>query len=153
MPQLSFKPYKRKLKIPIKMSRGVISERVGVIVRLDNNFGEAVIMDYFGTETLEQSISFLKSLPKKINQEILEEIPHYATRCAIESAFLSKELIPAKKSMELTKLLPAGDLAVSSIEEFYNSGFRNFKWKIGIYDNEFEILEELITYSLSLIHI
>ena len=131
MPKLSFKPYKRKLKIPIKMSRGLISERVGVIVRLDDSFGEAVIMDYFGTETLEQSISFLKSLPKNIKQEILEDIPHYATRCAVESAFISKDLVPIKKSMNLTKLLPAGDLAVDSIEKFYNLGFRNFKWKIG----------------------
>ena len=151
MPKLSFKPYKRKLKTPIKMSRGNISSREGVVVRIDQSFGEAVIMDYFGTETLEQSISFLKSLPENIDQDILEEIPHcntnYATRCAIESAFISKDLIPVKKSMHLTKLLPAGDLAVNSIKKFYNLGFRNFKWKIGIYNNEFEILEKLIIYS------
>ena len=120
MPKLSFKPYKRKLKTPIKMSRGNISSREGVVVRIDQSFGEAVIMDYFGTETLEQSISFLKSLPENIDQDILEEIPHcntnYATRCAIEYAFISKDLIPVKKSMHLTKLLPAGDLAVNSIK-------------------------------------
>ena len=147
MAKLTYKPYKRKLKIPIKMSRGVITNRLGVVVRIDGVFGEAVIMDYFGTETLEQSLSFLKSLPKNIDESIIEDIPHYATRCAIESAFISHSLVPARDNMSLTKLLPAGNLALEKIKNFYNLGFRSFKWKIGIYENETEILNDLLGFS------
>jgi len=147
MPELLFKPYKRKLKIPIKMSRGVITERLGVVVRIDGVFGEAVIMDYFGTETLDQSLSFLKSLPKNIDESIIEDIPHYATRCAIESAFISNSLVLKRESMNLTKLLPAGNLALEKIKIFYNLGFRSFKWKIGIYGNETEVLNHLLSFS------
>ncbi len=150
MLELSFKPYKRKLKTPIKMSRGVISERLGVVIRIGDDFAEALIMDYFGTETLEQSLGFLKSLPKQIDKNIIGNLPyystHYSTMSAIESVFISKDLNFVRPNMQLTKLLPAGDLAVLKIKEYYSLGFRSFKWKIGIYENEKEVLEQLLNY-------
>lgn len=97
--KLSFKPYKRRLKTPIKMSRGIIDFREGIILRLETvdsiAYSEVVVLDYFKTESLEESLKILASLPAKINAQDLQLIPqdYLATRFAFEALFLSLLLI------------------------------------------------------------
>ena len=134
---LSFKPYSRQLKLPIKMSRGIIEYRQGIIIRLESDklaFGEAVILDYFGTESLSRAIEVLNSLPSSVTLETLKQIPEdcFATRLALESALIVGDV---KREMRVSKLLPAGSEAIAELKIGLAKGYQTFKWKIGSYQD------------------
>lgn len=153
--QVSYKTYRRQLLTPLKMSRGVIDFREGVILRLESadgvSYGEVVILDYFRTETLDESLELLKSLPKQISINDLKNIPekYPATRLGLESAILlqtDSRLNSQAREMKISKLLPAGEEALTVLENGLAEDFEIFKWKIGSYslEVEFSILAQIL---------
>lgn len=142
---LQFKPYRRRLRQPLKMSRGTIEARDGVLLQFVNAgrptaLAEIVLLPYFGTETLEQSLSELRRISSSaLNGELdsaLQTIPEgcFATRYALQSglAFASDPRLNTRKEITLSYLLPTGAAASESIHLAFALGYRTFKWKIGI---------------------
>jgi len=154
---LSFKAYSRPLTQTLRMSRGEIKRRNGVIVRLENGdgqffYGEAVTLPYFGTETAEDSIEILESLNGKVSFESLSDLKKKfpATCFALESAMILAEgkLIPREKaSFPLSKLVHSMNSAQEEVQLGINEGYTTFKWKIGIedIDSELEVLHQLLS--------
>ena len=150
--RLSFRPYSRQLVAPLKMSRGVIDRREGVIVRIEDDdgagesYGEAVTLPYFGTETVDEACRLLAGL-ETVSFAALEEIPkhYFATRLAIESALLLRspgvlsDPALSNRTMSVSKLLPSGVAAVEVLRKGLSEGFETFKWKVGIESAESEI--------------
>lgn len=143
------------------MSRGTISQREGVLIRAEapdgkTAFSEAVILPYFGTETLEQSVKYVKGLNSQFNQQTIQSIPDemFATRFALESAkwLLASEVTDgiSQNKLAVSYLLrPEKNAAVADLLSAQKNGYSTFKCKIGLHP----FLEEKKLVQLLLSHL
>ncbi len=154
---LTYKPYVLNFKKPVKMARGVITQRRGVILKLEGGglavFSELVPLAYFRTESLESALAFLAGL-SEITFDDLADIPGNlpATRFAIEMALL--EILGEddcdeyfRHKMPLSKLLPADQSIYQVVEDGLRDGFSIFKMKIGMreFKEEFEMVKKIVS--------
>lgn len=162
-----FRPYQRQFRIPLKTSHGTWDIREGIILRLTDDkgkqgFGEIAPVSWLGSETFEQALDFCQQLPKRITPTNIFSIPDELPACqfGIESAWeelstyaltlsgMPLEDLPNPTSAPETcsGLLPAGQGAVLALKILWKTGYRTFKWKIGIapIDLELRILEQLV---------
>jgi len=147
---VQFRYYERNFVRPLQTSYGSWAKREGIVVRLRDEadrfgWGEIAPLPWFGTETLEQAIAFLRSLDGEISPAQLWQIPDTLPCCqfALESAFKSlandRELAPFTLPPDrLAALLPAGERVLSSWQTPWTAGHRTFKWKIGVFASELE---------------
>ena len=153
--QFEFRPYRRKFAIPLNTSHGIWESRDGVILRLHDEtgnvgWGEIAPISWFGSETVEEAVSFCRQLSNEITDEKIFSIPDELPTCqfGFESAreTIEQNNSAAKLSQNLTSsvLLPAGKAALSQWRNVWDIGSHSFKWKIGVYP----VAEEVFIFDL-----
>jgi O-succinylbenzoate synthase len=143
-----FWQYCHPFRQPLHTRYGVWRERHGLIVQLkDENGrsgqGEIAPIPWFGSETLEEAIAFCHELPAEISDDLISTIPAHLPACqfAFESALANDSPPPSR--LFYSRLLPAGEAALTRWQSLYDRGCRTFKWKIGVYP----IAQELVTFA------
>jgi o-succinylbenzoate synthase len=155
--QFSYSRYQRKFRQPLVTNYGEWLVREGIIIRLqvpqnDIYWGEIAPIPWFDSETISTAEDFCQSLAGCWTENI--EIPNHLPACqfawsaafqygknwAIEGS-LNRSISP-----RWSVLLPAGRLALTSWQTFWQQGHSTFKWKIGVNETsqELEIFHELV---------
>ncbi|MCJ8282073.1 MAG: o-succinylbenzoate synthase [Rivularia sp. ALOHA_DT_140] len=169
--KFEFRPYCRKFVSPLNTSHGVWENRHGVILRLVDEagkvgWGEIAPISWFGSETMEEAVSFCRKLPEEINDKTIFSIPDELPACqfGFESAvgILRKNLSGNSSARERetfkppsdfdngdfdissrnftsSSLLPAGKAALHQWRNLWEYSSHTFKWKIGVYPVEEEV--------------
>ncbi|MBD2483472.1 o-succinylbenzoate synthase [Planktothrix sp. FACHB-1365] len=153
--QFQFQPYQRPFKIPLKTAHGMWKMREGIILNLTDKqgnigWGEIAPLSWFGSETMEDALTFCQQLPSCISIETIFTIPDYLPACqfGFESAFT--ELNPNSfldiNKLHYSELLPAGETVLTTWKTLFQQGAKTFKWKIGVDDitEEINIFQKLI---------
>ena len=168
--QFEFRPYWRKFSIPLQTSHGIWDIREGIVLCLKDEtgkvgWGEIAPINWFGSESFQQALDFCSKLPKAISSETIFAIPDELPACqfGFESAWeivigdwelktekpdFSEKGFSCSDSQFLnySALLPAGKSAQKKWLQLWHTGYRTFKWKIGVYSvvEELSILKNLL---------
>ncbi len=149
--QLAITPYEKPFRQPLKTSYGEWKTRQGIIISLQDtagniSYGEIAPLPQFGSETLEQALSFCSQFSQITETEIYE-IPEQFPACqfAFESALERFSRTPIyQENLQLSCLLPAGKQALETWQSGWKQGQKTFKWKIGVFSQEDSWFEQLI---------
>ena len=154
--KFKFDIYQRHFKQPLRTSHGVWRIREGIIISLESEAGisqgEIAPLPWFGSETMSQALNFCQQLGKTISSEDITAISDRLPACqfALESAWLS--LTGNKQERQLNNLdycylLPAGEKALTTWQNYRAKAATTFKWKIGVFPlaTEIKILNRLTT--------
>lgn len=151
--QFDFRLFSQKFTHPIITTYGIWETRESIIIRLiDENdqitWGEISPLSWFGSETITEAENFCVQLPKRISKNIIFNIPDHLPSCqfGFQSA-LHKYPDNIISNLSYSGLLPAGKQALSQFINLYKKGYKNFKWKIAVYDinEELETLKILVS--------
>jgi O-succinylbenzoate synthase len=139
--QLSCRRYRLPLRVAVRTAHGVLSERTGVWVRLEDEngavgYGEAAVLTWFGTETADEVMAACSVLGGRVTAEQLAAVPARlrCLRFALQAATERSPVKAAQKHLPVAALLPAGPAALARIAPLAEAGFRTFKWKVGVGD-------------------
>lgn len=137
--------YRRRLRHPLQTAHGSWQWRTGLVLRLlaDDGrvaWGEIAPLPWFGSETLEQSLQFLRQVPQFVAAADTLAIPNSlpATQFGWESAWemLLHPVVPERSPLPQCVLLPTGDQALtvwpSLCRSLGQTGGGTLKWKIGV---------------------
>jgi len=137
--RVEFRRYRLAFRAPVRTAHGVWPEREGIIVRLEDEtgvigFGEAAPIPEFGTETVDEVETVLRELGREIDDARMAAVParFACARHALAAARARRAPNVAHKHLGVATLLPAGRAALAAIAPKAESGFRVFKWKIGV---------------------
>jgi len=154
--KFQFKIYQRHFKQPLRTSHGIWQIREGIIISLSNGAnsaqGEIAPLPWFGSETMERAQDFCQQLGNTISAADINAIPDSLPACqfAFESTLLElnkPKLTIGVNNLDYCYLLPAGEKALTTWQEIYQSQHNNtFKWKIGVYplEAEIKVLQQLV---------
>ncbi|MBW4441033.1 MAG: o-succinylbenzoate synthase [Plectolyngbya sp. WJT66-NPBG17] len=148
--RFEFRTYKRLFRQPLKTHHGIWSVREGILVRLEDEsgrvgFGEIAPLEWFGSEPIDDAISFCRNAPSSIDSDWIRDIPFPACQFGFESAALldsgSPLNPPSLGDFESRKLLDHSGLLARTQDwrELWEQGYRTFKLKIAIASIEIEI--------------
>jgi len=165
--RFSYRPYAAPFRARVRTAHGLWTEREGVLVRVEDpegrfGFGEAAPLPWFGTETNEALVSACSQLADRwmetvdsvpadfgcLRGALREGLAHLARNTQASTG--SEELVTAAETgrdyWPVAALLPSGRSALAVVEDLAESGFRTFKWKVGVGDvlDELGILDDLI---------
>ncbi|HAT13039.1 MAG TPA: o-succinylbenzoate synthase [Microcoleaceae bacterium UBA11344] len=147
--QFEFRTYQRKFKRPLQTSHGIWEIRLGIILKLtDENgqfgWGEIAPLSWFGSESFEQALDFCNSLPANISSETIFSISAELPACqfGFESALSNED--NEEENNRYSGLLPAGETALSAVQMLWKQGYRTFKWKIGVIEQELNVFQQLV---------
>lgn len=142
----SYRRYRLPLRIAVRTAHGVLDEREGVLVRLEDEngvagYGEAAVLPWFGTETTDEAASACAALGGRVTDADMAAVPARlgCLRFALQSAAERTVAPPAQKYLSVAALLPAGRPVLERIAPLAVAGFRTFKWKVGVGDLEDEM--------------
>lgn len=152
--KLQHRRYRLPFRAPVRTAHGGWTEREGVIVRLEDEsgavgLGEAAPIPWFGTETVDEVEAALRVLGEWTNAEALAAIPPRlgCLRSALAAARSWGAAGPgeARAHLGVAALLPAGRAALDLVAARVETGFRVFKWKVGVGDigDELALLDDL----------
>ena len=84
--KFEFRAYRRKFATPLNTFHGIWENRDGVILRLTDKtgkvgWGEIAPISWFGSETVEQAVSFCRKLPLVITDKTIFSIPDELPAC------------------------------------------------------------------------
>ncbi|MFP4100945.1 o-succinylbenzoate synthase [Coleofasciculus sp.] len=162
--RFEFNLYQRQFRHPLTTHHGVWKVREGIILRLVDEkgrvgWGEIAPLPWFGSETLEQALTFCQQFPSQITSTDIFSIPAEFPACqfGFESAWdglvarngedggesrieteKTSSLLP-NSSLKYSYLLPTGEAALTSWQQGWQQGDRTFKWKIGVTSMESEL--------------
>ena len=128
---LHVKPYQRPFRQPLRTHYGLWSLREGILVGLQQGdaigWGEIAPLPWFGTETLEQALSFCRQLPKALTRQEIFSISDQLPACQFGFGSAWERLIAPAAPVQLapqtmSKLLPAGAQACTDWAEVLGSG-------------------------------
>ncbi|WP_035991236.1 o-succinylbenzoate synthase [Leptolyngbya sp. KIOST-1] len=159
--ELAVRPYQRRFVKPLHTAHGLWTWREGLLVRLRDSrervgYGEIAPIPWFGSEALEEALSFCNAQDKKWQAETVPDgLPatQFGVGCAL--AELVKEdfcagyepVIPGDSfaNANICGLLPAGETALDLASQRLAQGHRTLKWKIGVHaiTDEIRWLERL----------
>ena len=149
---LSYRRYRLPLRVAVRTAHGVMSERTGVLVRLEDEsgmvgWGEAAVLPWFGTETADEVAAACSVLGERVTAEQLASVPA-RLRClwfALQTAAERQPMKASQKPLPVAALLPAGLPALKKIAPLAEAGFRTFKWKVGVGDaaDELALLDDV----------
>ena len=168
--QFEFRPYRRQFSIPLQTSHGTWDVRKGILLCLKDEagkvgWGEIAPINWFGSESFQQALDFCNKLSKEISSETIFTIPDELPACQfgfesaweivvgdwelkIENSEFSEEDFSCSNSQFLSysALLPAGKAVLKQWLQLWQTGYRTFKWKIGVYSvaEELSILKILV---------
>lgn len=145
---VQIRPYRLPLRAAVRTAHGVIAERSGVALRLEDtatghcSYGEAAPLPQFGGCTVEGAQSVLGTLGGRATAKQLAAIALHGgcVAFAVESALAAigssdgkgNPIVGGPNSLPVAALLPTGRAALSRIGMFREAGFRIFKWKVGV---------------------
>lgn len=127
--RFEFRPYRRRFRQPLKTNHGAWIVREGILIRLDDRFGEIAPLEWFGSESMQDAIELCQSAPRDINLDWIQNIPFPACQFGFESALNSGQ----------SKAMPQSALMSDEWRSLWNQGYRTFKLKIAIAPIETEI--------------
>lgn len=129
--RFEFRTYQRRFRQPLKTHYGEWAIREGILIRLDDRFGEITPLEWFGSESMADAIEFCQSAPKEIDLDWIQQIPFPACQFGFESALHSGQFKPIAHSALISD--------VRNWRSLWNQGYRTFKLKIAIAPIETEI--------------
>lgn len=152
--RFQFRRYRLPFRVAVRTAHGVWTEREGLIVRLEDErgavgFGECAPIPEFGTETIDEAEVAVRGWGEHVEEARLGELPNTlgCLRGALTSALheVGRVSDPLLESAEkgrteaapylgVAALLSAGKAALAQIGSRAESGFRVFKWKVGVGD-------------------
>jgi o-succinylbenzoate synthase len=153
--KVQLQPYSIPFRQPLRTAHGTWDRRKGAIVTLIPPTGkplqgEIAPLPDFGSETLDQAITWVESFQGTITHEQIRAIPDHLPCCqfAFETALLpqlNQTFLPMfGHPRSIAALLPTGRAALTHWQTPYQQGHRTFKWKIGVFPNEPELLDSLL---------
>lgn len=126
--------YKRSFKRPLITSQCVLEEREGLIVRLENSFGdvgfgEIAPMPFLGSESFDNAKAFCSQIDGKITDSFIESIDARLPCCrfGVLSAREMLQSTPIQREFEVAGLLSLADANVP----IHYQNYKTFKCKIG----------------------
>ncbi|HEY9751721.1 MAG TPA: o-succinylbenzoate synthase [Coleofasciculaceae cyanobacterium] len=142
-----FYSYCRPFCSPLRTRYGSWYWREGIILRLTDrqgrqSFGEIAPIPWFGSETLEQAITWCQQQTGMLTVDQVMQIPPSLPACqfGVESAWVGLDSrARATFSPRLSALLPSGERALHLWGLHYQKGIQTFKWKIGVQDFATEV--------------
>jgi o-succinylbenzoate synthase len=139
--KFTYSVYQRPFRQPLKTSHGVWKIRVGVIIQLTDSLGishqgEIAPIPWFGSESIEQAISWCQQIGDNITTAQIHQIPDTLPACQFGcgsalTAFTAAPSAPAS-ILDISALLPSGATAIAKIPALSAQGYSTFKWKIGV---------------------
>ncbi len=149
----------------MRTAHGVWSTRDGLILRMtdaegNEGWGEVAPIPAFGTETIEAAAEACLALGDSVHPRLLAAVPRTlpCLRQALMSAQAEVETnaslragtgtraVVDGRALPVAALLPAGKAALEKVGPLIESGFRAFKWKVGMGDvaDELGVLDDLL---------
>lgn len=160
--RFAYRRYTLPFRTPVRTAHGLWAEREGLIVRIENEggavgFGEVATISWFGTEDLAEAEEACKELGEYVTDDALAEIPSRlgclrgALKACIETISQKKPgscAVIEPKALGVAALLPAGRGVFSKIDPLIDTGFRVFKWKVGVGEmaDELAILDDVCSH-------
>ena len=140
---LQYKVYRRPFQNALETARGPWHIRKGIVLQLEDaqgniGFGEIAPIEDFGTESLADAEAFLKNLQGMWDGKIPEGLPCCAFGLGCAKGWINDRFSTINATLEMAALLPAGERAVTVMDEKLADGFRTFKWKMGVGDRDSE---------------
>jgi o-succinylbenzoate synthase len=148
MMQFAYTPYRHKFRQPLLTSHGLWAVREGIIVTLtddegNSESGEIAPIPWFGSETLNDAISWCKNIGGSISIERILDIPSSLPACQFGCGgalmMLNRSLLPVESPVELCGLLPTGSAALTAWQPLVDRGYQTFKVKIGVGTDDIEM--------------
>jgi o-succinylbenzoate synthase len=140
--QFTYSLYQRPFRQPLITSHGVWTTRSGIIIRLTNDFGafhqgEIAPIPWFGSESIDQAISWCQQIGDRITTTQINQIPDHLPACQFGcgsalTAFEDSSVIKTINNSVISALLPTGIDAINKIPTLFFQGYSTFKWKIGV---------------------
>ncbi len=140
--RFEYRVYRAPFRQPLATAHGVWRDREGVIIRLAaadgrTALGEIAPLPDWGSETLDEALSFCATVPPVVDEVFVHTIPTTRPCCrfALESAWAALHPAPAAApvaEVAIAALLPAGAGAVDAAARAANRGFSVMKWKVGV---------------------
>jgi o-succinylbenzoate synthase len=155
--QFTYSIYQRRFRQPLQTSHGVWEIREGIIIQLTNNLGvshqgEIAPIPWFGSESIDQAISYCEQIGNSITIDQIYQIPDHLPTCqfGFGSALVAFDLplvSTTKTKLEISALLLAGIEAIDRSQALLKQGYQTFKWKIGVLPiaEEISIWHQLMT--------
>ena len=148
----AYRRYSLPFRTPVRTAHGVWARREGLLVRLETEsgeigFGECAPVPWFGTESVDEAVAACAALGGRVSdgqiEGIGEKYPCLRFALGREHACVPEH---AHDSLPVAALLPAGRAALEKIGARAESGFRTFKWKVGVGDvgDEMALLDDVL---------
>jgi o-succinylbenzoate synthase len=140
--QFTYSTYQRPFRQSLTTSHGQWENRVGIIIQLTDNIGrshqgEIAPIPWFGSESIEQAISWCQQIGDKISTAQIHQIPDDLPACqfGLGSALIAfnfplDQIISFNPA--ISALLPSGAAAIDRLQALSTQGYSTFKWKIGV---------------------
>lgn len=158
--RFDYRRYRLPFRTPMRAANRNWLEREGWIVRLEAEgagigWGEVAPIPEFGTEELEEDAEAVRVFGKSVTQAEIASIPGKLTclraglQAAVSDASAGQTGDDARRVPEflpVAALLPSGRRVLAAAAPLVESGFRVFKWKVGVADlgDELGLLDDLL---------
>ncbi len=154
--KFTYSIYHRPFRQPLTTSHGVWKVRAGIIIQLTDHqgrshSGEIAPIPWFGSESIDQAISWCQQVGDTITTAQIHQIPDILPACqfGLGSALTAFNSTPTSTTNALpaiSALLPAGAAAIANLPALSAQGYSTFKWKIGVLpiDREVAIWQQLM---------
>jgi o-succinylbenzoate synthase len=154
--KFTYSIYQRPFRQPLKTSHGVWKVREGIIIQLTDHLGrshqgEIAPIPWFGSESIEQAISYCQQVGDTITTDQIYQIPDDLPACQFGfgsalTAVNDSPIISTITNSAISALLPAGVEAITKIPSLSAQGYSTFKWKIGVLpiNREIAIYQQLM---------
>lgn len=134
--RLAHRAYRRRFRRPLATAHGEWAYREGFILRSEQgaavNYAEVAPLPEFGTETVLEAAALLEQLVKNPDLPIPGTHPCCAFARSAVGAGIGA-LASGDHAYAVAGLLPAGRAALAELGRKLASGYRTFKWKIGVF--------------------
>jgi len=158
--RLASRRYRLPFRSPVRTANRLWREREGWVIRLETGnsgigWGEVAPIPEFGTEDLSEIAEAIQLLGEATTQDGIALIPERLTCLRAALCAAASEATAAAPSqagglhpeyLPVAALLPAGRPALAAVNFRAESGFRIFKWKVGVADmgDELGLLDDLL---------
>ena len=149
--------YRLPFRSPMRAANRNWTEREGWVIRLEGEdasvgWGEVAPIPEFGTESVDEDAEAIQKLGLSISQAEIASIPGKLTclraglSAAASEASAGKPRQGSPDFLPVAALLPAGRPVLAAAIPRVESGFRVFKWKVGVADtgDELGLLDDLL---------
>ncbi len=153
--RFSWRRYRLPFRRPVRTAHGLWEERDGFWVRLERDdgrpgYGEIAPLPQFGSATADEIEKQLGSLGTAFRGGAWRERAELdgsvrAGLAAAEAAF-QEVSAPVRDYWPVAALLPAGREVLRALPPLLETGFRTFKWKVGVGDaaDEWGLLDDVL---------